>query len=243
MVLLREIARPLVIGELPAIADTNAHLMHVIILCRRKTGEVGGNRRQPQFAPRLAAPVEILRLARLPKPRQLQIIAAGENALPEGGAFFRALRIAAAKKTRQIAVNTAGKRNQSLALCGREALDMHRHALMVLVVLIGEADQLAEMNEAGEILREQNQLVVRAVAVAHGEVATENRLDARRPRLLVELERTVEIVAVGQRNRLRALAFGKIDNLADTQNAVAQGKFAVDVQMGQGIHDSLSGCK
>ena len=123
-------------------------------------------------------------------------------------------------------------------MCGREALDMHRHALMVLVVLIGEADQLAEMNEAGEILREQNQLVVRAVAVAHGEVATENRLDARRPRLLVELERTVEIVAVGQRNRLRALAFGKIDNLADTQNAVAQGKFAVDVQMGQGIHDS-----
>ena len=123
-------------------------------------------------------------------------------------------------------------------MCGGEALDMHRHALMVLVVLIGEADQLAQMNEAFEILREQNQLVVRAVAVAYGEVATENRLDARRPRLLVELERAVEIVAVGERNRLRALAFGKIDNLANAQNAVAQGKFAVDVQMGQGIHDS-----
>ena len=171
-------------------------------------------------------------------PRQLQIVAVGENALPEGGAFFRALRIAAAKKTRQIAVNTAGKGNQPLALCGREALNMHRHALMVLVVLIGEADQLAKMDETGEILREQNQLIIRAVAVAHGEVATENRLDARRPRFLVELERAVKIVAVGEGNRLRALAFRKIDNLADTQNAVAQGKFAVDVQMGQGIHDS-----
>ena len=123
-------------------------------------------------------------------------------------------------------------------MLGGEALDMHRHALMVLVVLIGEADQLAQMNEALEILREQNQLVIGAVAVAHGEVAAENRLDARRPRFLVELERAVKIVAVGQRNRLRALAFRKIDNLADTQNAVAQGKFAVDVQMGQGIHDS-----
>ena len=93
------------------------------------------------------------------------------------------------------------------------------------------------MNEALEILREQNQLVVRAVAVAHGEVATDNRLDARRPRFLVELERAVEIVTVGEGNRLRALAFRKIDNLADAQNAVAQRKFAVDVQMGQGIHD------
>ena len=118
-----------------------------------------------------------------------------------------------------------------------ETLDMHRHALMVLVVLIGEADQLAEMNEAGEVLCEENQLVVCAVAVAHSEVTADNRLDARRPRFLVELERAVEIVAVGEGNRLRALAFGKIDNLADTQNAVAQGKFAVDVQMGQGIHD------
>ena len=238
MVLLREIARALVVGAQPAIADADAHLVHVVIVRRRETGEVGGNGGDTQFASGVAAPVEILRLARLAVPRQLQIVAVGENALPEGGAFFRALRIAAAKKTRQIAVNAAGKGNQPLALRRGEALNMHRHALMVLVVLIGEADQLAEMNEAGEILREQNQLVVRAVAVAHGEVATENRLDARRPRLLVELERTVEIVAVGQRNRLRALAFGKIDNLADTQNAVAQGKFAVDVQMGQGIHDS-----
>ena len=93
------------------------------------------------------------------------------------------------------------------------------------------------MNEAGEVLCEENQLVVRAVAVAHGEVAADNRLDARRPRFLVELERAVKIVAVGEGNRLRALAFGKIDNLANAQNAVAQGKFAVDVQMGQGIHD------
>ena len=243
MVLLREIARPLVIGELPAIADTNAHLMHIVIVRSGETGEIGGNGGDAELAPRLAAPGEILRLARLPKPRQLQIVAVGENALPEGGALLRALRIAAAKKTRQIAVNTAGKGNQPLALRRGEALNMHRHALMVLVVLIGEADQLAQMDETGEILREQNQLVVRAVAVAHGEVAANNRLDARRPRLLVELERTVEIVAVGQRNRLRALAFGKIDNLADAQNTVAQGKFAVDVQMGQGIHDSLSGCK
>ena len=120
---------------------------------------------------------------------------------------------------------------------------MHRHALMVLIVLIGEADQLAQMDKAGEVLREQNQLVVRAVAVAHGEVAANNRLDARRPRFLVELERAVEIVAVGEGDRLRPLAFGKIDNLADAQNTVAQRKFAVDVQMGQGIHDSLSGCK
>ena len=123
-------------------------------------------------------------------------------------------------------------------MLGGEALDMHRHTLMVLVVLIGEADQLAQMNEALEILREQNQLVIGAVAVAHGEVAAENRLDARRPRLLIELERTVEIVAVGQRNRFRALAFGKIDDFANAQDTVAQGKFAVDVQMGQGIHDS-----
>ena len=157
--------------------------------------------------------------------------------------MLRALRIAAAEKTRQIAVNTAGKRQQPLALCRGKALNMHRHALLVLVVLIGEADQLAQMDEAAEVLREQNQLIIRAVAVAHGEVAANNRLDARRPRLLVELERAVEIVAVGQRNRLRPLAFGKIDNLADAQNTVAQRKFAVDVQMGQGIHDSLSGCK
>ena len=106
-------------------------------------------------------------------------------------------------------------------MCGREALDMHRHALMVLVVLIGEADQLAQMNEALEILREQNQLVIGAVAVAHGKIATENRLDARRPRLLIELERAVEVVAVGQRNRFCALAFGKFDDFADAQYAVA----------------------
>ena len=238
VVFLREIARPLVIGELPAIADTNAHLMHVVIIRRGETGEIGGNRRQPQFASGVAAPGEIFRLARLPQARQLQIIATGKNPLPKRGTFFRTLRIAAAEKTRQIAVNAAGKRQQPLALCRGKALNMHRHALMVLVVLIGEADQLAQMNEAFEILREQNQLVVRAVAVAYGEVATENRLDARRPRLLVELERAVKIVAVGERNRFRALAFGKIDDFANAQDTVAQGKFAVDVQMGQGIHDS-----
>ena len=110
MVLLREIAWPLVIGELPAIADTNAHLMHVVIVRRGETGEIGGNRRQPQFASGVAAPGEIFRLARLAKPRQLQIIATGENPLPEGGTFFRALRVAATEKTRQIAVNTAGER-------------------------------------------------------------------------------------------------------------------------------------
>ena len=221
VVFLREIARALVVGAQPAVADADAHLVHIVIVRRRETGEVGGNGGDTQFASGVAAPVEILRLARLAVPRQLQIVAVRENALPEGGAFFRALRIAAAKKTRQIAVNTAGKGNQPLALRRGEALNMHRHALMVLVVLIGEADQLAQMNEAFEILREQNQLVVRAVAVAHGEVATDNRLDARRPRLLVELERAVEIVAVGERNRLRTLAFGKIDDFANAQDTVA----------------------
>ena len=110
VVFLREIARALVVGAQPAVADADAHLVHVVIVRRRETGEVGGNGGDTQFASGVAAPVEILRLARLAVPRQLQIVAVGENALPEGGAFFRALRIAAAKKTRQIAVNTAGKR-------------------------------------------------------------------------------------------------------------------------------------
>ena len=195
--------------------------MHIVIVRRGETGEVGGDRCDAQFAPGVAAPGEILRLARLPVPRQLQVVAAGENALPKGGALFRALRVAAAQKTRQIAVNAAGKRNQPLALRRGKALDMHCHALLVLVVLVGVAHQLAQMNEAGEVLREQNQLVIGAVAVAHGEVAAENRLDARRPRFFVELERAVEVVAVGQRNRLRPLAFGKFDDFADAQDAVA----------------------
>ena len=100
VVFLREIARALVVGAQPAVADADAHLMHVVIVRRRETGEVGGNGGDTQFASGVAAPVEILRLARLAVPRQLQIVAVGENALPEGGAFFRALRIAAAKKTR-----------------------------------------------------------------------------------------------------------------------------------------------
>ena len=119
------------------------------------------------------------------------------------------------------------------------ALNMHRHALMILVVLIGGADEFAEVDEACVILRKKDELVVAAVGIPNGEVAADNGLDARRPRFFVEFERAVEVVAVGERNGFRSLCFGEGNDVFDAQDAVGEGIFAMVVQGGVG-HDGES---
>ena len=51
---------------------------------------------------------------------------------------------------------------------GGEAVDVHGDALRVMIVLVGGADELAEVDEACVILREKDELVVAAVGIANG---------------------------------------------------------------------------
>ena len=150
------------------------------------------------------------------------------------GAGFGSGGVVAAQEAGEVTGKTAGKRDEAAALFGGETVDVHGDALRILVVLVGGADEFAEVDEACMILREKNELVVAAVGIPNGEVATDNGLDARRPCFFVEFERAVEVVAVGERDGLRPLRFGESDDVFDAQDAVGEGIFAVVVQGGVG---------
>ena len=111
---------------------------------------------------------------------------------------------------------------------------MHGDTLRILVVLVGGADEFAEVDKARVILREKDELVVAAVGIPNGKVAADDGLDARRPRFFVEFERAVEVVTVGERDGFRPLRFGESDDVFDAQDAVSEGVFAVVVQGGVG---------
>ena len=228
------VVRAFGVAALPAAADADADVVVVVVVRIHEAGEVGRNRREAEFAGQRLAEFFVFRLARFAVAGDLQVVTAREDALPVCGAGFGSGGVIAAQEAGKVAGKAAGKGDEAAALFGGEAVDVHGDALRVLVVLVGGADEFAEVDEACVILRKKDELVVAAVGIPNGEVAADNGLDARRPRFFVEFERAVEIVAVGERDGFRPLHFGESDDVFDAQDAVGEGVFAVIVQGGVG---------
>ena len=128
--------------------------------------------------------------------------------------------------------------DQALAVAGEVlAIDAR---LVVVAVDVGVGDEPAQVPVADEVLGEEDQVeglgVGLALLVGHrpaGDVGldADDRLDALRPRGLVEGDRAVERAVVGDRHRIHAQLCRRIDQLRDPAEAVEQAEFGVDVEV------------
>ncbi len=114
--------------------------------------------------------------------------------------------------------------------------------LVVVPVQVGVGGQAAQVLVALPVLREQDQverLAIRlAVLVGHaarGDVGldADDRLDALRPRRLVERDGAVQGTVVRDRHGIHAVRGRAVDEFRDPAEAVEQAEFGVDVEVGE----------
>ena len=112
--------------------------------------------------------------------------------------------------------------------------------LVVVAVDVGVGDEPAQVPVADEVLGEEDQVeglgVGLALLVGHrpaGDVRLDpdDRLDALRPRRLVEGDRAVQGAVVGDGHRIHAQLGRRVDQLRDPAEAVEQAEFGVDMEV------------
>ena len=139
-----------------------------------------------------------------------------------------------------LAVEAGRQADQALAVPGEMlAVDAR---LVVVAVDVRIRDQPAQVQVAGPVLREQDQVeglrVGLAFLVGHrapGDVRlhADDRLDVPGAAGLVERDRAIQRAVVGQREQIEALLGRRIDQFGDPAQAVEQAEFGVDVEVGE----------
>ncbi len=144
------------------------------------------------------------------------------------------------ERSRDLAVEAGRQSDQALAVAG-EVLPVDAW-LVVVAVDVRVGDEPAQVQIAGPVLREEDEVerlgVGLALLVRHrspGDVRlhADDRLDVPGAAGLVERDRAVQRAMVGQRERIEALLGRRIDQLGDPAEAVEQAEFGVDVEVGE----------
>ena len=144
------------------------------------------------------------------------------------------------ERPRDLAVEAGRQADQAFAVPG-EVLAVDAR-LVVVAVDVRVRDEPTQVQVAGPVLREQDQVerlgVGLALLVGHRaprdvRLHADDRLDVPGAAGLVERDRAVQRAVVGQRERIEALLGRRIDQLGDPAEAVEQAEFGVDVEVGE----------
>ena len=172
---------------------------------------------------------------------------AGTEDVPIGrGRFAGALRLLGAEPRRHLTLQAGAQADEPLRVPGQQVLVDPR--LVVEPLRVPGGDQLDEVVIAGEVLREEHEVVVglpgRAapLAAAAGrdvDLAAEDRVDPPFARLVVEYHAREHVAVLGDGEGRRTGLLRMIEQLADAAGAVEQGVLRVQVQMNELGH----GCR
>ena len=188
-------------------------------------------------------------LLRQPMVHQLQV----EAVLPEdvpicAGQLPREVPVVDLERLRDLAAETGGHPDQSLAVSGQVLVVDARLVVVPLQVRIGH--EPAQVAVADEVRREERKVerlgVSLPLLVAHrpaGDVGlhADDRLDPLCARRLVEGDRAVQRTVVRQRERVEAQPLGLVHQVADPAEPVEERELRVDVEVrevvrGKGRH-------
>ncbi len=142
----------------------------------------------------------------------------------------------------EFAADAARKTNDPLAVFLQDLFVDPR--LEIEAFQRGGTGQLDQVAKAGAVLGQQRQVIAGRLAAgrpalvkatARGDVGfvADDRVDPRILRLAIELQRTVQVAVVGQRQRVHAVIDAAIDQFADVAGPVEQAVVAVAMQVGE----------
>ena len=185
---------------------------------------------------------------------QFEVVAAREHLRVRLGGLARLVHAIRPEPSRDLARQASRQHDQPVGQLGEDVLVDAR--FVVEAVLVGGREQLAQIAIAVAILREHDQVKIAAAvevvaarnlraigALARREVhfASDDRLDARGFRLLIELDRAEHVAVVGHRDRFHPRRLGVFDERADFVSAVEEAVLRVDVKMDE-THSGPSSC-
>ena len=168
----------------------------------------------------------------------LEEVVLTEHPLVLDGRLLRPRLVTLEQAAGHLAAEAARERDQSLGVLGQQGLVDSR--LVVVPLEVRQAGKLDEVAIAGQIFDQQDQVIritigsaFLLVARARRDVSllADNRVDAGRLRLEIEIDGAVEDAVVGERDRGHARFNGMTDHLGDPARAVEQAVFGMGMKV------------
>ena len=203
----------------------------VMRLVHRRVGKIGlirGDERQRARIGLVNKPVLRLQLLGASMALKLDIEAIAEARLQRFKQFARFRQTPADNHPVEDAVGTAGKTDQPFSML-KQARQGNVRLFRAVHIQIGRTGQGHEVFIAGPVLDEKDKRALRLGTLArmrigrtHRQGTTHNGLDARPGHHLGKLERTEEIIAVGQGNRRHAVGLAGRHHLRHADGTLQQ---------------------
>ena len=181
-------------GERHAVANACEHVRNQSVVLDGVDDRVGRHDRQSALLREMHQPQVALRLLRREVLLEFDVEAVFEDRAQTAGLAGRRLGTVL-ERALDATERSAGERDQSVA-AAFEILQP-KTSVALTAPHLRARDQLAEMRVTALVFDQEHDVR----AVFEGELAAENRLDSALPRVGRESHRTVESVAIGQRDR------------------------------------------
>ena len=215
----------------PAFVYAHPSLMGLIVLGGQKTGVVGGRHGQLQALRQDQRGPQASLLLRPPRAQRLQIEAVGKvvGQMPSGA--LRTLQVVVQKRLADLAVGSAGQRNQAVAVLDNP---LHGRRLPVPGAGVDAGSQAQQVAVAVRTARQKGQPapVLRPFRLMV-QINAQNRLDALVQAGFVELDEAEEVALVRQGHGGHAEFGGAAHQVPNLGEALDDGEFAMHPQMNE----------
>ena len=232
--------------------DAEQDLVRLGVVAMQIVAIIGRHQRQPDLLADFAQGIVVRRMKFVVL--QLEIVPARKHLRVRFGGLARLVHAILPEPSRDLTRQASRQHDQSVRQLGENVLVDAR--LVVEAVLVRRRQQPAKISVTLAILREDYQVEVAAAvevvaarnlraigALARREIhlASDDRLDADRFRLLIELDRAEHVAMVGHRDRFHPRRLGVLDQRPDFVGAVEKAVLRVDVKMDE-THSGHSPC-